>query len=72
VPETKPQAKRRADVLSQVRRHPNGITARDVSAKVGIHYTTANDDLHILANRGLVQVVDSNAIPRIWKKVLTD
>jgi predicted ArsR family transcriptional regulator len=64
---TKPQKERRNKVLQFLRAN-QPVTARRVSEALDIHYTTANDDLHILQTSGLVR--NDGEMPRGWR--LTD
>lgn len=70
---TQRQAARREDILHLLRAtgSAEGITARQVSEALGIHYTTANDDLHILRNEGKVKAQGGPAfgMPRSWRSV---
>lgn len=60
--QTSPQRHRRNKVLSSL---PG--TARQVSEALVHHYTTVNDDLHILQHKGLV--THDGGKPRVWSKV---
>jgi hypothetical protein len=64
---TRPQIARRQKVLEIVQiSGEEGATARTISEMIGIHYTTANDDLHLLRNEGEVMIRDLEEKPRVW------
>lgn len=66
------QNARRTEVLDLLhRRGSDGATARYVSEALGIHYTTANDDLHILQNAGQITSEGGPAFgtARSWRAV---
>ncbi len=64
---TKPQAQRRKQLLIALGYSPQGATARHLSKGTGHHYTTTNDDLHVLMHEG--KVTHDGDRPRIWKVV---
>ena len=66
---TRPQLQRRDSIMALVKRAPSGLTARQVSEHVGIHYTTANDDLHILQNEGKVLQMETGGPAKVWVPV---
>jgi predicted ArsR family transcriptional regulator len=60
------QIVRRHKVLAHLQANP-GATARQVSEALGIHYTTANDDLHVLLTAGKVSCSQQGRDARTWR-----
>lgn len=60
------QIARRNKVLAFLRHHQQA-TAREVSEALKIHYTTANDDLHVLLNSGRVSYIQPVRAARSWR-----
>lgn len=63
---TKPQQLRRDALRAWLSQQTEGVTATQAATHMGTHYTTANDDLHILQVAGLV-AVEETAAGRVWR-----